>query len=109
MNTFLSFRCLATVGADIDEASRAGSTALSWALKRGETPLVAFLRSRGAKEPPLLKDKQSPNTAVPSDAAARERTVREGIQRAGTWLQRSSDASLDNGFVRHVGCISCHH
>lgn len=96
-------------GVDLEEASSAGSTALGWALKRGETPLVAFLRSRGAKEPPASRNKQVPSNAVPSDAAAREQRLRAGVQRALTLLQGSSDAFLDNGFVRQVGCVSCHH
>jgi len=102
-------RALLARGVDIDEASSDGSTALSWALKRGETPLVAFLRSRGAKEPLALKNKQLPNNLVPPDTAGRERMIRDGAQRAITLLQRSSDAFLDNGFVKQVSCVSCHH
>lgn len=95
-------------GLDVNEPSSAGSTALSWALKRGETPLVASLRSRGATETPA-KRKTVPNHPVPEDRRERERAVRGSVQRALGLLQRSSDGFLDNGFVKQSGCVSCHH
>ena len=101
-------RALLERGLDVNEPSSAGSTALSWALKRGETPLVAFLRSRGATEVPA-KSKRVPNNAMPSDGHERERMLRSGVQRSLTLLQRSSDAFLANGFVKQSSCVSCHH
>jgi len=100
-------RALLDRGLEVNEASSAGSTALSWALKRGETPLVEFLRSRGATEIPT-KRKLIPNNSVPHNAPERERMLRRGVQGALNLLQRSSDGFLDNGFVRKGGCVSCH-
>ncbi|MBL9136829.1 MAG: ankyrin repeat domain-containing protein [Verrucomicrobiales bacterium] len=101
-------RALLDRGLDVNEPSSAGSTALSWALKRGETPLVNYLRSRGASEIPA-KAKRVPNHTVPSDSRERERLIRSSVQHALDLLQRSSDGFLDNGFVRQSGCVSCHH
>ncbi|MCC7374579.1 MAG: ankyrin repeat domain-containing protein [Verrucomicrobiales bacterium] len=100
-------RALIERGLDVNEASGAGSTALSWALKRGETPLVAYLRSHGATEVPA-KQKKIPQHSVPTTGREREHAVRDSIQRALSLLQRSSDGFLDNGFVRQSGCVSCH-
>ncbi|HRI13800.1 MAG TPA: ankyrin repeat domain-containing protein [Verrucomicrobiota bacterium] len=101
-------RALLERGLDVNEPSSAGSTALSWALRRGETPLVAFLRSRGATEIPT-KQKSVPNHPVPIDSRERESAIRSSVQRALQLLQKSSDGFLDNGFVKQIGCVSCHH
>lgn len=102
-------RALLDRGLDINDASSAGSTALAWALKRGETPLVSFLRANGAKdEMTSSQRKLVPNNTVPSDAAGRELMLRGGVQRAVNLLQRSSDAFLENGFAKKTGCVSCH-
>jgi ankyrin repeat protein/mono/diheme cytochrome c family protein len=100
-------RALLERGVDVNEPSSAGSTALSWALKRGETPLVALLRSRGATEDPV-KRKSIPDNPIPRDVSGRERMLRSGVQRAVNLLQGSSDGFLDNGFVKQSGCVSCH-
>jgi ankyrin repeat protein len=102
-------RALLARGLDVNETSGAGSTALSWALKRGETPLVALLRSQGAIEGSnYRKPKPMPQNPVPAEATARERMLRESIQRALSLLQHSSDGFLENGFVKQTGCVSCH-
>ena len=95
-------------GLDVGELSSAGSTALTWAQKRGETPLVAFLRAKGAKAPDNAKHNAVPNNSLPLDGSSRERVLRDSVQRAVNILQRSSDGFLDNGFVRKTGCVSCH-
>ncbi|MBL9128093.1 MAG: ankyrin repeat domain-containing protein [Verrucomicrobiales bacterium] len=101
-------RMLLDRGLDVNEPTGSGSTALSWALKRGETPLVAFLRSRGATEAPA-KRKTTPDNTVPTAGRERTEAIRGGVQRALNLLQKSSDGFLDNGFVRRTGCVSCHH
>jgi uncharacterized protein len=69
-------RILLSRGVDINQASSEGSTALSWARKRGETALVAFLRSQGAHEDTTqIKRKSVPNNPVPEEASARERMI----------------------------------
>jgi len=102
-------RALVAKGVNVNEPTGAGHTALDWALKRGETPLVAYLRSQGAKtSPPITRDKAAPENAVPADRTARTALMRESVQRAVDVLQRSSDGFLANGFVRKSQCVSCH-
>lgn len=97
-------------GVDINESSSAGNTALTWALKRGETPLVSFLRAHGATDSSQSsKRRPVPHRDVASDPTQRERMLREGVQKAIELLQRSSDGFLENGFVKSTGCVSCHH
>jgi ankyrin repeat protein len=102
-------RTLLARGIDINEPSSAGSTALSWASKRGATPLFALLRAEAAKmDPDVKKPKVLPQNTIPPDASGRERMLRDSAQRAVTLLQRSSDAFLENGFAKMTGCVSCH-
>lgn len=70
-------------GADPLAANKAGETALTWALRRGETPVVQALRKAGA-----------------SDAAS----IRTAVQSSLALLQKSGAQ-----FVRVSGCVSCHH
>lgn len=74
---------LLRLGADPAAANNAGETALTWALKRGETPVVAALREAGLSDTPA---------------------VREPAQRAILLLERSSMQ-----FTKSSGCYSCHH
>ena len=96
---------------DLNTINEAGETALSYALKRGpDTPLVRFLREAGAKPPARpAGSKTPPNRIVPAAGPARAALARESAQKAVTLLQRSSQAFLENGFVRdQAKCISCH-
>ncbi len=96
-------------GLDVNTANDQGETALSWALKRGtDTPLVAFLREKGAKPPAVIRPKTTPAKSIPADATAREAFVRDRVQRSLDALQRGSIVFLDNAFVRTAKCISCH-
>lgn len=102
-------RALVARGVDVNLANEQGSTALSYALRNGpQSPLVHYLRSVGAKEPTVVRTKPMPDRAVPSDPAARAALVRERMPATVALLQRSSDAFLENGFVRQTGCTSCH-
>ena len=74
---------LLRLGADPLAANQVGETALTWALRRGETPAVAALRKAGASE-----------TAV----------VKASAERAIALLQESGAQ-----FSRVSGCASCHH
>lgn len=97
-------------GLDINTPTGAGHTALDWAVKRGETPLVAFLRAHGATNSAgVARKKVVPQNEIPSQAQEREAAVRESVRRAIQGLQRSSDVFLANGFVKQSGCVSCHH
>lgn len=103
-------RVLLDRGADVNEPTSAGSTALDWAMKRGETPLTRFLLEHGAKNGVKpLKRKPSPNNAVPEEPAALRQAIRDSAQRALNLLQHGSDGFLANGFVKQSDCVSCHH
>ncbi len=67
------------------------------ASKRGDTALVSFLMSQGAKEQPILKRKPIPGNHVPEEATAREMMTRDAVPRAVDLLPRSSDGFLDHG------------
>jgi ankyrin repeat protein len=103
-------KALLAAGLNVNEPTGAGHTALDWAMKRGETPLVAFLRSQGAtNSPPGTRPKDPPQNPVPADPAGRSAMLRDSVQRAIAILQRGSDGFLANGFVKESGCVSCHH
>lgn len=103
-------KALLARGLNVNETTGHGHTALDWAMKRGETPLVAYLRSRGAtNSPPVAREKAIPQNAIPADPADRTAVLRDSVQRAVEVLQRSSDGFLANGFVKQSGCVSCHH
>lgn len=70
-------------GADPLATNNVGESALDWALRRGDTPIVAALRTAGA-----------------SDAAR----VKTSVEKALALLQRSGAQ-----FTRQSGCYSCHH
>jgi len=64
-------------GLDVNEPTSAGHTALDWALKRGETPLVAYLRSRGGTNSAPLRNKDLPTNAIPQESSARAALLRD--------------------------------
>lgn len=74
---------LLRLGLDPNAKNKAGETALTWALRRGLTPVVAALDRSGA-----------------SNQAA----IRDAAQRSITLLEKSGAQ-----FVRVSGCVSCHH
>ena len=74
---------LLKLGADPLVANKAGETALTWALKRGETAAAAALRKVG------IHDTDS---------------IRTAVEKAVLLLQKSGAQ-----FTRISGCFSCHH
>ena len=103
-------KALLAQGVDVNEATGAGHTALDWAMKRGETPLVAYLRSQGGTNSLAgARAKEVPRNLIPADANGRAAMRRAAVQKAVDILQRSSDGFLANGFVKKQGCVSCHH
>jgi len=74
---------LLKLGADPLVANKAGETALTWALKRGETAASAALRKAG------IHDTDS---------------IRTAVEKALLLLQKSGAQ-----FTRISGCFSCHH
>jgi len=93
----------------VNAANEHGATALGYALRNGaDTLLVEYLKSVGAKEPEHVRTKRMPDRSVPPSPMARVAIVRERMPATLELLQRSSNAFLDNGFVRETGCTSCH-
>jgi hypothetical protein len=102
-------KALIAARVDVNTVGDTGATALSYALRNGaETPLVQYLRSIDAKEPPAERSKKIPSRDVPTDAIARLTYTREHLQPTIDLLQKSSTVFLQNGKVRTSNCISCH-
>jgi ankyrin repeat protein len=71
-----------------------GETALTWALRNGETPIVARLRTAGLE-----------GAAVSANAPMHEPVaVNLAISRSVDTLQKSSPE-----FIKNAPCVSCHH
>ena len=87
-------RMLIARGADVNAKSRAGETALDWAVKIGAKPAIEALRGAGAEE--------TEHAAVAVPAAARV-DVRTAVERSRTLLGKASVVAAANG-----GCASCH-
>lgn len=104
-------RLLVARGVDVNVSNDAGETALSYAVRRGgDTPIVQFLRTAGAKRAVLpTREKPVPRREVPTNGEERAALVRDSAQRAIDLLQRSSTAFLENAFVRETAkCVTCH-
>jgi ankyrin repeat protein len=86
---------LLSLGADLKSKNETGETALSLALRFGETQVAAMLRKAGAPEP-------RSTIRVPEPLA--ENTVREAIERSLPLLQR-----IGEPVYKLRGCTSCHH
>ena len=69
-------------GADPNVANKAGETALTWALRRGYTPVVEMLKKHGASDRQMIRD---------------------AVQRTVALMQKSGPE-----FVKVSGCSSCH-
>jgi ankyrin repeat protein len=80
-------------GADVHTVSQRGETAVGFAARRGQTPVLAALLNAGAK--PATE----PVTPTPQPATS----ARGAIERSLPLLQRS-----DVTFMRKSGCVSCH-
>jgi ankyrin repeat protein len=88
---------LLKAGADVNARSAAGETALDWANRFGSRPVIALLRSAGAREGAPLVTPAAPNPAGSRDA-------RKALENSIDLLQRSSTE-----FFRESGCVACHH
>jgi ankyrin repeat protein len=82
-------------GAEINAKSADGTTALDFAVRSGEAPVVELLKQAGAKE----GDAPPPPVVKPKPAAS----ARAAIDRSIPLLQRS-----DVAFLKKSGCVSCH-
>jgi ankyrin repeat protein len=82
-------------GADVNAKSPNGETALDFALRHGNTPVVDLLRKAGAPEGGATNEARNNPRPAPS--------VRAAIERSIPLLQKS-----DVTFLRKSGCVSCH-
>src|ERR1044072_9345441 len=73
---------LIALGANPNAATKTGETALQWALRRGNTPVVDALKKAGTTDTAL---------------------VRQSVEKALGLLLKSAPQ-----FVRSPGCVSCH-
>jgi ankyrin repeat protein len=92
-------RLLIAQGADLAARDNNGQTALAWARKLGETPVVRLLVESGAPGPPAneLTAPELSNTPVKDDEIARA---------AARSLALLESTSVQ--FFKKSGCISCH-
>jgi hypothetical protein len=88
-------RMLIEGGSDVNAKSRVDETALDWAQKFGETPVVAALKKAGAV--------RSVNVAPPTLHAA-PADLRTTVARGMALLERTSSAQ----FFARGGCAACH-
>ncbi|MBV8817291.1 MAG: ankyrin repeat domain-containing protein, partial [Acidobacteriaceae bacterium] len=89
-------RVLLEAGARLDVVNKFGETALTWARRRGESAMVRFLLSKGAKDEP-------PPAAVIATADTMEPNRDESITKAISALQHGGPQ-----FYKVSGCVSCH-
>src|SRR5262249_42398367 len=87
---------LIKAGADVNARTKAGETALDWALKFGNPRMIAVLKAAGAQE-------GSPYTP-PQRKAASGRNGIEAVQTGAAILQRGATE-----FFNQSGCVGCHH
>jgi hypothetical protein len=88
-------KALITNGADVNARSAKGETALDFARRHGQSPVVDLLLSAGAKEGEARKVAIArPDPAV---------SMRHAVTRSLPLLQRA-----DVSFQQRSGCVSCH-
>jgi hypothetical protein len=90
-----AIKTLIARGADVNAKSAKGETALDFARRHGQTPVVDLLTSAGAKDGNRLQD----SPPKPAPAAS----VQAAVNRSLPLLQRT-----DVSFLQRSGCVSCH-
>jgi ankyrin repeat protein len=83
-------------GAKLDSADQNGETALTWARKLGDTPVVRLLREAGATGP-------DPEVAMLPKVTPEDPDIRRAIARSLALLQYNGPL-----FFKRAGCVSCH-
>jgi ankyrin repeat protein len=89
-------RLLIKAGADVNAKSKAGETALDWAMKFGSRPVIAALTDAGAK--------QGLPYSPPQRKAPERRDTLAAVEKATAILQHGA-----TGFFQQAGCVGCHH
>jgi ankyrin repeat protein len=87
---------LLKAGVDVHAKNKLGETAIEWASRRGDTPVVRMLKTAGA----VMENKASATPAVSREHAAE---AGEAVRRAVAILQKGSA-----GFSKKAACSSCH-
>ena len=87
-------KTLVSKGASLSDKGPDGLTALDWAERRGQTPVVDLLLQSGGKDSALPRPAVTPKPASNARAA---------LDRSLPLLQKT-----DSTFIRKAGCISCH-
>lgn len=82
-------------GVDVNAQTQTGETALDYALRNGDTPVVALLRKAGGR----ANTRTASLRAQPKPASS----IRDALDRSFPLLRRA-----DEGFLRQSGCVSCH-
>jgi hypothetical protein len=90
-----SIRTLLAKGADLNDKSPDGQTALDYARRLGQTPVVDLLLKAGAKP-----GEMAPPPTVEAKPAA---SIRAAVERSIPLIERT-----DATFLKKGGCISCH-
>ena len=88
-------RLLLDRGADVKAKSVLGETALDWARKFGNPPVIALLQGSGAQ---AVADVELPPGTVP------EADKRTSMERSVALIQRTTTE-----FFKESGCVGCHH
>jgi ankyrin repeat protein len=81
---------------DVNAKSRAGETALDWARKFGDQPIIDALKRAGAVE--------SPAKAAAATLAPAPVELKPAVERGLALLEKTN-----TGFFVNGGCASCHH
>jgi len=90
-----SIRTLIDKGADVNDKAPDGQTALDFARRQGQTPVVDLLLKSGGRPGEM--------GASPAVEAKPAKSIRAAVERSIPLLQRS-----DATFLRKAGCVSCH-
>ena len=96
-------------GADVNQLSSIGESALDWAIERNNAPLETLLRESGGKlGTSYRKEKALPNNPLPKTIDSLNPLIRNAASKAIRLLQKSSDTFLKSPLVKRQQCVSCH-
>ena len=90
--------------ADVEATNNAGETAVTWATRRGFSPVINLLKEAGVPHKPD-QIPEIPNRRVTLSDDNRQALLRSSVEKSLELLQHTSDVFLDN----RKTCISCHH
>jgi ankyrin repeat protein len=100
-------RLLLERGAEVQTEDWAGHTALDWARRRGETPIVKLLQQAGAhgRKPRLVSGgSHAPGVSTGGLTPPPRRPPKQAVEAGLSLLERSTRT-----FAERTNCIACHH